>query len=127
MPTELPAPVLGLVIDPDSEIALLRRIQANEPGQLATVVGGSIQAIEIDTGAVVWMDENGKNAHRPTNLLATKIAHRLHAGLFPDDTINGRAVVLGETVGLDGDLISADVSAATLQALAEIKVTVRPG
>lgn len=121
------SPARGLVIDRGAEVAFLRPIAANEPGQLAAIVGGSLEAIEVDTGAVIWMDENGKNCRRPTNLLATQIAHRLHAGLFPDDTINGRAVVLGETVGTAGDLISAEISAATLQALADIRVTVQHG
>lgn len=119
--------VLGLVIHPDSEVAFLLPIAANEPGQLAAIIGGSIEAIAIDTGAVVWMDEDGKNSGLATNLLATKIAHRLHAGLFPDDTVNGRAIVLGESVGPDGDLISADISASTLRALSEINVTVQHG
>lgn len=127
MPLGQPAPVLGIVIDPGSEVAYLRPILANEPGEIASVIGGSIQAIEVETGAVIWMDENGKNAGLTTNLLATKIAHRLNAGLYPDDTINGRALILSESVGPDGDLISADVSAATLIALATINVVVQDG
>ena len=69
----------------------------NVAGTIAAAIKGSIQAIDLDGGSVMWLDESGKNRCLATNLLATKIAHRLNAGLFPDDTINGRALIVGET------------------------------
>lgn len=118
------APVLGLVIEPGDEVAILRPVAVNRSGEIGSLVGGHIEAIEIDGGSVLWLDESGKNKGLTTNLLATKIAHRLHAGLYPDDTINGRALIVGEAEGPHGDLVSTDVSPATLAALAEVGVTV---
>ena len=91
------------------------------------MINGPIEAIDLDGGSVLWMNESGKELAPPTNLLATKIAHRLHAGLFPDDTINGRAVIVGDEVGPTGDLVSGDVTDGTLQALRQIGVDVIPG
>lgn len=71
----------------------------NRSGEIAALIGGHIEAIEIDGGSVLWLDESGKNKGLATNLLATKIAHRLRAGLYPDDTVNGRALVVGELMG----------------------------
>lgn len=121
------APVLALVIDPDSETALLRPMSLNVSGTIAATIEGSIEAVEIDGGSVLWVDASGKDRRLATNLLATKIAHRLNAGLFPDDTINGRALVVGETTGPSGDLVSADVSPATLAALKRLGIEVQPG
>ncbi|GGA71948.1 hypothetical protein GCM10011490_23370 [Pseudoclavibacter endophyticus] len=53
-------------------------------------------------------------------MLATKIAHQLHGGLYPDDTVNGRAVVLGERTRPDGELASADLAPETLHALRDL-------
>lgn len=66
---------------------------------------------------MLWLDEEEKSKHLRTNLLATKIAHQLQAGLYPDDTINGRALVLGETIRPDGELMGADLTSATIAAL----------
>ena len=121
------APVLALVIEPGDEVAALRPVLVNQSGPIGTLIGGDIEAIEIDGGSVLWLDESGKNKGLATNLLATKIAHRLHAGLYPDDTVNGRAIVVGEAAGPNGDLVSVDVTPATLTALSEIGVVVRSG
>lgn len=121
------APVLALVIEPGDEVAALRPVSVNQSGEIGTLIGGDIEAIEIDGGSVLWLDESGKNKGLATNLLATKIAHRLHAGLYPDDTVNGRAIVVGEAAGPHGDLVSVDVTPATLTALSEIGVVVRSG
>lgn len=121
------APVLALVIEPGDEVAALRPVLVNQSGEIGTLIGGDIEAIEIDGGSVLWLDESGKNKGLATNLLATKIAHRLHAGLYPDDTVNGRAIVIGEAAGPHGDLVSVDVTPATLTALSEIGVVVRSG
>lgn len=121
------APVLALVIEAGDEVATLRPLSLNRSGEIGTLIGGHIEAIEIDGGSVMWLDESGKNKGLATNLLATKIAHRLHAGLYPDDTVNGRTLVVGEAAGPHGDLVSVDVTPATLAALAEINVAVRSG
>jgi hypothetical protein len=121
------APVLALVVHPDSEIALLRPMSLNVAGTIVATIEGSIEAVEIEGGSVLWMDESGKSRGLTTNLLATKIAHRLNAGLFPDDTINGRALIAGETTGPSGDLVSADVSPATLAALKRLGIEIQPG
>lgn len=121
------APVLGLVIEPGDEVASLRPVAVNGPGEIAALIGGNIEPVELDGGSVLWLDESGKNRHLPTNLLATKVAHRLNAGLYPDDTINGRALIVGETAGPDGDLVSADVTPVTLAALHRVGVTVTAG
>lgn len=76
---------------------------------------------------MLWLDQSGKNRGLPTNMLATKIVHRLHAGLFPDDTINGRALIVGEGPGPHGDLVSIDVTPSTLDALSAANVEVFPG
>ena len=93
------APVLALIIEPTDDVATLRPVAVNVSGRIAEIIEGTIEAIELDGGSVLWLDESGKNLGLPTNLLATKIAHRLHAGLFPDDTINGRALIVGEGPG----------------------------
>lgn len=85
------AAVIGIVIEAESDTAALRPLLANSPDELVRLIGGNVEAIEVDGGSVLWMDEGGKNQGLATNLLATKIAHRLNAGLYPDDTINGRA------------------------------------
>ncbi|WP_456299534.1 DUF3846 domain-containing protein [Nocardioides allogilvus] len=127
MPLDATAPVLAIVIDPSDEVASVRPVSANVPGTIANMINGPIEAIDLDGGSVLWMNESGKELALPTNLLATKIAHRLHAGLFPDDTINGRAVIVGDEVGPTGDLVSGDVTDGTLQALRQIGVDVIPG
>ena len=76
------APVLAIVVDPDSEIALLRPMSLNVAGTIVATIEGSIEVAEIEGGSVLWMDESGKSRGLTTNLLATKIAHRLNAGLF---------------------------------------------
>lgn len=121
------APVLGLVIVPGDEVATLRPVSVHESEAIGRLIGGHIEAVEIDGGSVLWLDESGKNKGLATNLLATKIAHRLHAGLYPDDTVNGRALIVGEAAGPTGDLVSVDVTAATLAALASIDVVVKSG
>jgi hypothetical protein len=121
------APILALVIEPGDEVANLRPVSVNQSGEIGILIGGHIEAVEIDGGSVLWLDESGKNKGLATNLLATKIAHRLHAGLYPDDTVNGRALVVGEAAGPHGDLVSVDVTPATLAALADIDVVVRSG
>ena len=121
------APVLALVIEPGDDVATLRPVSVNQSGEIGELIGGHIEAVEIDGGSVLWLDESGKNKGLATNLLATKIAHHLHAGLYPDDTVNGRALVVGEAAGPDGDLVSVDVTPSTLSALAEIDVVVRSG
>ena len=73
---------------------------------------------------MLWLNESGKNLGLRTNMLATKIAHRLRAGLFPDDTINGPALIVGEAEGSTGDLVSIHVTDATLDALAAVGVKV---
>ena len=102
------APVLALIIEPTDDVATLRPVAVNVSGRIAEIIEGTIEAIELDGGSVLWLDESGKNLGLPTNLLATKIAHRLHAGLFPDDTINGRALIVREGQGPGGDLLSVD-------------------
>ncbi len=121
------APVLALIIEPTDEVATLRPVAVNTPGGIGAIIRGSIEAIELDGGSVLWLDESGKNLGLPTNLLATKIAHRLHAGLFPDDTINGRALIVGEAPGPHGDLVSIDVTPPTLAALSAAGVDVISG
>ena len=121
------APVLALIIDPDDDVATLRPAAVNVSGRIAEIIGGPIKAIELDGGSVLWLDESGKNRGLPTNMLATKIAHRLHAGLFPDDTINGRALIIGEGPGPHGDLVSIDVTPSTLEALRAVNVEVVAG
>jgi hypothetical protein len=121
------APVLALLIEPGDEIATLRPISVNGPGELGALIEGHIEPVEIAGGSVLWLDESGKNKGLATNLLATKIAHRLHAGLYPDDTINGRAVIVGEGVGPHGDLISVDITPATLDALKRAGVDIASG
>ena len=118
------APVLALIIEPTDDVATLRPVAVNVSGRIAEIIEGTIEAIELDGGSVLWLDESGKNLGLPTNLLATKIAHRLHAGLFPDDTINGRALIVGERQGPDGDLVSVDVAPATLDALRRADVEI---
>lgn len=116
------APVLGLVIDPADDTAAIVPIDANTSGVLARVVGGALEVIELDGGSVMWIDSEGKNRRMPTNLLATKVAHRLHAGLYPDDTINGRAVILGE-IEIDGHgPVAADLTPLTYTALTDLNV-----
>lgn len=126
MPSVRSVPVLALLVIPGTESATLYRVAANESDVIALLIGGGVQAIEVDGGSVLWFDEAGKNKGLATNLLATKIAHRLHAGLYPDDTINGTAVVIGEAVGPDGDLESVDVTTETLSTLREVGVLVEP-
>lgn len=110
--------VFGLVIEPGDTSITLRRISVSTPDGFNDVLcNGMIQALDIDGGSVLWIDEEGKVKRLPTNLLATKIAHRLNAGLYPDDTINGNALILGESTGPDGELVSADLTAATIEAL----------
>lgn len=121
------APVLTLIIEPTDEVATLRPVSVNVPGGIAEIIGGTIEAIELDGGSVLWLDESGKNLGLPTNLLATKIAHRLHAGLFPDDTINGRALIVGEATGPHGDLVSVDLAPATMDALRRANVEIVSG
>lgn len=121
------APVLALLIEPGDEIATLRPVSVNGSGEIVVLIGGHIEPIEIDGGSVLWLDESGKNKGLATNLLATKIAHRLHAGLYPDDTVNGRVLIVGESEGPHGDLVSVDVTAATLAALREVGVPVASG
>lgn len=121
------APVLALIIEPTDEVATLRPVSVNAPGGIAEIIGGTIEAIELDGGSVLWLDESGKNLGLPTNLLATKIAHRLHAGLFPDDTINGRALIVGEATGPHGDLVSVDLAQATIDALRRANVEIVSG
>ena len=69
--------------------------------------------------------ESGKNKGLATNLLATKVDHRLHAGLYPDDTVNGRALIFGEAEGPFGDSVCVDITATTLGALSDLGVVVR--
>lgn len=126
-PYDPTAPVLALIIEPGVEVASLRPVAANAPGAIATIIDGNVEAIEIDGGAVLWLNESGKNLGLPTNLLATKIAHRLHAGLFPDDTINGRALIVGEAPGPSGDLVNVDLTQAILDALSRMGVAVVSG
>lgn len=117
----------GLIIEPAYEVATLRPVAANVPEGIASTIGGSIEPVEIDGGSVLWLNEAGKNLRLPTNLLATKIAHRLNGGLYPDDTINGTALVLGEAPGPHGDLVSADVTPVTLEALRGAGVVIAAG
>lgn len=121
------APVLALAIEPGDDMATLRPVSVNQSGAIGALIGGHIEAVEIDGGSVLWLDQSGKNKGLATNLLATKIAHRLQGGLYPDDTVNGRALVVGEAAGPHGDLVSVDVTPATLAALADIDVAVRSG
>lgn len=121
------APVLALIIEPTDKAAALRPVALNESGGIGEIIGGSIEAIDLDGGSVMWLNESGKNLGLPTNLLATKIAHRLNAGLFPDDTINGTALIVGEVSDPAGDLVSGDVTRATLDALRATNVEVASG
>jgi hypothetical protein len=50
-----------------------------------------VEALEIGGGALMWVNEAGENLELPTNFLSTRIAHRLHAGLY-----NGSAILVGE-------------------------------
>lgn len=121
------APVLALVIEPGDEVATLRPVSVNVARGIELLVGGHIEAISVDGGSVLWLDESGKDKGLSTNLLATKIAHRLHAGLYPDDTINGVALIVGEEEGPHGDLVGTDVTPPTLAALAAIGIVVNSG
>lgn len=116
------APVLALIIDPGDVAARVQPMNANEAGAIARVVGGPVEAIEIDGGSVLWLHESGKDIGLATSLLATKVAHRLNAGLFPDDTINGRCLIIGEATGPDGDLVCGDYTDATLEALQAVGI-----
>lgn len=52
------APVLGLMIEPGSEIATLRPVAANGSGEIAGLIGGDIEAVEIEGSSVLWLDES---------------------------------------------------------------------
>ena len=121
------APVLGLLIEPGDEFATVRPVAVNGSDEIGKLIGGNIEAVDIVGGSVLWLDESGKNKGLATNLIATKIAHRLQAGLYPDDTVNGRALIVGEREGPHGELVSVDVTAETLLALSEVGVTVSSG
>lgn len=123
-PYEPSAPVLGLFVEPDSDRARVISVAANASGEIARIVGGPLEAIEIDGGSVMWLDAEGKNRSLATNLLATKIAHRLHAGLYPDDTINGRALIFGEIELREQGPVAVDLTAKTLEALRAVGVEV---
>ncbi len=119
------APVLALVIEPGDEIATMRPVAVNVSDEIGRLIGGNIEAVEVLGGSVLWLDESGKNKGLATNLLATKVAHRLHAGLYPDDTVNGLALIVGEAEGPHGDLVCVDITATTLAALSDVGVVVR--
>ncbi|WP_353113285.1 hypothetical protein [Microbacterium sp.] len=125
MSTSKPEVVRGLLITPGDTVATLRLIAVGAPVGISGVLDGAmIQALDLDGESVLWIDESGKSKGLATNLLATKIAHRLHAGLYPDDTINGPALILGESVAPSGELTSVDLTAATLEALRMVGVEV---
>lgn len=121
------APVLALVIDPGSEVANLRPMNLNVKGAIATTLEGPIAAVDLDGGSVMWHDDSGKRRKLALNLLATKIARLLNAGLLSGDTINGRALIAGEATGPLGDLVSADITSSTLSALKKVGVEIQPG
>lgn len=124
MPNTPPPAVTGLYLTPDSDTARFCHVDANVAGVLATAIGGLFQALDLDHDTVMWLDEDGKNKGLTTNLLATKIAHRLHAGLYPDDTINGPALLLGERLTSDGEPVSADLGANAYAALRDLGVEI---
>lgn len=57
-------------------MAALRPVSVNS-GEIGTLIGGDIEAIEIDGSSVFWLDESGKNRGLAISLLATRIAHRM--------------------------------------------------
>lgn len=120
------APVLALVIEPGAERAALRPIAANQPRVLRQVIGGWLEGVNMgDETTIMYLDEEGKLKGRSTNLLATKIVHRLAggAGLLPDDTISGTAVLVGRLrLGGEHGEVCGDMPAETAAALSDLGI-----
>jgi hypothetical protein len=120
------APVLALVIEPGDDAATLRPVSANGTGAIETLIGAHIEAVEIDGGSVLWLDESGKaqgTCHKPAG-----DEDRRPPACRPPRRHRQRTC-RGSWRGCRAtrDLISVDITPTTLAALTEINVPVRSG
>ena len=62
------------------------------------LVGGTIEALDLNDRAVLYVDEEAKIKDLPVNPRLTRLCQEIYRiGMLPDDTVNGPGVVLGPT------------------------------
>lgn len=62
---------------------------------LRDLIGGYLEALPFTDGTSVYIDEEGKLKGLPPNLIATSLMRSIGPGLWPDDSICGTMVIVG--------------------------------
>lgn len=60
--------------------------------ELQGFVGGYVEALRMDTGQMMFLNEDGKSMGLPFNLIANMLAHDL-TGIAPNDSIVGDVLI----------------------------------
>ena len=60
--------------------------------ELQRYVGGYIEALDLQNGSIMWLNEEGKLNGLPYNLVADFIAHQ-HTGIATDDHVVGDVLI----------------------------------
>lgn len=106
-PTQLPT-----VVDIDGTYESLRDL-----------IGGYLEALPFTEGSSVYIDEEGKLKGLPPNLIATSLMRSIGPGLWPDDSICGTMVIVGNNdVNGEYDGEEHDVPDAVIKQVMEFKL-----
>ena len=70
--------------------------------ELQSFVGGSIEALRLTGGEIMWLNEDGKNLELPYNTVATLIALE-RSGIAGDDFIVGAVLVANHAESGEGE------------------------
>lgn len=61
--------------------------------ELQKIVGGYIEVVRLDDGAIMIINEEGKLHGLPPNERATRIAHAAHAVAYSDEIVGPVAII----------------------------------
>lgn len=90
---------------------------------LSQTVGGYIEAVPLENGCTMYINEEGKLRGLPINYVANLLAHKLNSGLREYDYIVGNAVVCGPLDGAGYDTSMTEEEYATIVAALNLKET----
>ena len=90
---------------------------------LSQTVGGYIEAVPLENGCTMYINEEGKLRGLPINYVANLLAHKLNSGLREYDYIVGNAVVCGPLDGAGYDTSMTEQEYATIVAALNLKET----
>lgn len=83
----------ALTIACDGQIEVVDA-EANDYRWLRGIVGGNIEAVDLEPDVTLYLNEEGKLVGLPLNPLASRLAHH-HGAIYSDDDVRGPVAIVG--------------------------------